>query len=77
MKTTRVIWLISAMLLTSCTVVRYTAGDTALTVIDVHPGGETIMMDGELLNRGKLSVNREQGSSAEIVGAAVDAAVGL
>ncbi len=62
-------------LLTGCTYVRYDQG--ALTVIDLHPGGESIALDGALEGRGELSVNREQGSNAEIIGAAVDAAVGL
>ena len=62
-------------LLTGCTFVRYDQG--ALTVLDIHPGGESIALDGILEGRGALSVNREQGSNAEIIGAAVDAAVGL
>jgi len=62
-------------MLTGCTFVRYSDG--ALMVIDIHPGGESIALDGVLNERGALSVNREQGSSAEIIGAAVDAATGL
>jgi len=62
-------------LLTGCTFVRYSEG--SLTVIDIHPSGESIALDGTLNDRGELSVNREQGSNAEIIGAAVDAAVGL
>ena len=62
-------------LLTGCTYVRYQNGE--LTVIDFHPSGESIALDGTLNDRGELSVNREQGSNAEIIGAAVDAAVGL
>lgn len=62
-------------LLAGCTYVRYDQG--ALTVIDLHPGGESIALDGTLDGRGALTVNREQGSNAEIIGAAVDAAVGL
>lgn len=65
------------LLLTSCTAVRYTSGDTTLTVIDLHPGGESLSLDGAIHGTGTLAVNREQGSSAEIVGAAVDAAVGF
>lgn len=62
-------------LLTGCTYVRYQNGE--LTVIDFHPSGESIALDGTLNDRGELSVNREQGSSADIVSSAVDAAVGL
>lgn len=62
-------------LLTGCTYVRYQNG--GLTVIDFHPSGESIALDGALEGRGELSVNREQGSNAEIIGDVVDAAVGL
>lgn len=61
--------------LSACTFVRYDTG--TLTVIDLHPGGEQITLDGELVERGRISVNRQQGSSAEVIGVAVDAAVGL
>ena len=67
--------LVALSLLAGCTFVRYSDG--ALMVIDIHPGGESIALDGVLNDRGTLSVNREQGSNAEIIGAAVDAAVGL
>lgn len=62
-------------LLTGCTYVRYQDG--ALTVIDFHPSGESIALDGALEGRGALTVNREQGSNAEIIEGVVDAAVGL
>ena len=71
----KILILMTAIALTSCTFVRYDQG--ALTVIDIHPSGESIALDGVLNDRGALSVNREQGSNAEIIGAAVDAAVGL
>ena len=67
--------ILAISLLTGCTYVRYDQG--SLTVIDLHPGGESIALDGTLKDRGELSVNREQGSNAEIIGAAVDAAEGL
>ena len=67
--------ILAISLLTGCTYVRYQNGE--LTVIDFHPSGESIALDGTLNDRGELSVNREQGSNAEIIGAAVDAAVGL
>ena len=67
--------IVAIAMLTGCTFVRYNQG--ALTVIDIHPGGESIALDGVLNERGALSVNREQGSSAEIVSDVVDAAVGL
>ena len=67
--------LAAMLLLASCTYVRYQDG--ALTVIDLHPGGESIALDGALDGRGTLTVNREQGSNAEVIGTVVDAAVGL
>ena len=67
--------ILAISLLTGCTYVRYQNGE--LTVIDFHPGGESIALDGALEGRGELSVNREQGSNAEIIGDVVDAAVGL
>lgn len=67
--------IVAISLLAGCTYVRYDQG--ALTVIDLHPGGESIALDGALEGRGELSVNREQGSNAEIIGDVVDAAVGL
>ena len=67
--------IVAISLLSGCTYVRYQNGE--LTVIDLHPGGESIALDGTLEGRGELSVNREQGSSAEIIGDVVDAAVGL
>ena len=76
MKTLLVLALAAATSLsTACTYVRYQDG--ALTVIDLHPGGESIALDGTLDGRGALTVNREQGSSAEVIGTVADAAVGL
>ena len=71
----RIVIALAAAALSGCTFVRYDAG--ALTVIDLHPGGEQITLDGELVERGRISVNRQQGSSADLIGVAVDAAVGL
>jgi len=67
--------IVAIAMLAGCTFVRYSDG--ALMVIDIHPGGESIALDGVLDGRGALSVNREQGSSAEIVSDVVDVAVGL
>lgn len=69
--------LITALLLTSCTVVRYQSTERTLTVIDLHPGGETLVLDGVLTNIGRVSVNRDTSDSSAVVGAAIDAAVGL
>lgn len=65
------------VLLTGCTVVRYQSTERTLTVLDVHPGGESLVLDGVLTNIGRVSVNRDTSDSSSVVGAVVDAAVGL
>lgn len=65
------------VLMTGCTVVRYQSDERTLTVIDLHPGGETLVLDGVLTNIGRVSVNRDTSDSTAVVGAVVDAAVGL
>jgi len=65
--------ILAALLITSCTTVRYTSGDTSLTVLDLHPGGETISLSGVLDDTGTLDVNREQGSSSEVITATGEA----
>ena len=68
---------LSALLITSCTVVRYQSEERTLTVIDLHPGGESLSLSGAIESIGTLDVNRESGSSAQIVSDAVDAATGI
>lgn len=71
---TRSLMLIAALLvMTSCTAVRYKSSDTSLTVIDLHPGGESLSLSGVLDSKGALDVNREQGSSAEVITATGEA----
>lgn len=71
---TRALILIAAFaVMTSCTAVRYKSADTSLTVIDLHPGGETLSLSGVLDGTGALDVNREQGSSAEVITATGEA----
>ena len=69
--------MLAILTLTSCTMVRYQSTERTLTVIDLHPGGESITLSGAIQDTATLDVNREQGSNAEIIGAAVDAAIGL
>jgi len=66
-----------SLILASCTVVRYSSDERTLTVIDLHPGGESLSLSGAIESIGTLDVNREQGSSAQIVSDAVDAATGI
>jgi len=73
----RIIVILAALMLTSCTVVRYQSTDRTLTVIDLHPGGETLSLQGTLDSIGTLDVNRDTQDSSSVVGAVVDAAVGL
>lgn len=78
MKTLTIMLAMLAILtMTSCTMVRYQSTERTLTVIDLHPGGESITLSGAIQDTAILDVNREQGSNAEIIGAAVDAAIGL
>lgn len=65
--------LLSCLLLQSCTYLTYTDTERSFRVVDLHPGGESISVQATLDSIGTLDVNREQGSSAEIV----DAATGL
>lgn len=65
--------IITALLLQSCTYLTYTDTERSFRVVDLHPGGESISVQGALENLGTLDVNREHGSSEKIV----DAAVGL
>ncbi len=69
--------IIAAAILTSCTAVRYSDGTRSLTVVDIHPGGETLVLDGALTSIGKVSINRNTEDSSTVIGAAVDAVVGL
>ena len=73
-----IIVLLTIMLaMSSCTVVRYQSTERTLTVVDLHPGGESLVLDGVLTNIGRVSVNRDTSDSSAVVGAVVDAAVGL
>jgi hypothetical protein len=75
----RVIRLFSAAILVAvipasgCTYARYTNPEHTLTVIDLHPTGNTVALDAALTGKGTLSLNRESGSAEGIVGEVVDA----
>lgn len=71
------ITLTAILLLSSCTVVRYKSTERTLTVIDIHPGGESLSLSGILDGTGALDVNREQGSNEGIITSAVDAVTGV
>lgn len=72
-----IIAILAALMLTSCTVVRYQSTDRTLTVIDLHPGGETLSLQGTLDSIGTLDVNRDTSDSTATIGVVVDGAVGL
>lgn len=63
--------------MTGCTMVRYQSEDRTLTVVDLHPGGETLSLQGTLDSIGTLDVNRDTSDSTAVIGTVVDAAVGL
>ena len=74
---TIIVLLIIMLAMSSCTVVRYQSDERTLTVVDLHPGGESLVLDGALTSIGKVSVNRNTEDSSPVIGAAVDAAIGL
>lgn len=69
-------FLVFVLLATSCTMVRYQSEDRTLTVVDLHPGGETLSLQGTLDSIGTLDVNRDTSDSTAVVGTIVEAAVG-
>ena len=69
----KIIVILAALMLTSCTVVRYQSTDRTLTVVDLHPGGETLSLQGTLDSIGTLDVNRDTQDSQELVTMVVDA----
>ena len=60
-------------MLSACTLIKT---ETA-TIIDFHPSGDALDISLEKPDGTKLDATREQNSSAEVIGVAVDAAVGL
>jgi len=61
---------IAALLLTSCTAVRYKSGDTSLTVIDFSPGEDRLEATANIDGKGEITVGRLQGSSVDAITAA-------
>lgn len=72
----KIIVILAALMLTSCTVVRYQSTDRTLTVVDLHPGGESLSLSGALDSIGTMDVNRDTSDSTAVVGTIVEAAVG-
>ena len=60
-------------LLSGCTVIT----TPEFKLIDIHPSGDAIDVSVKKADGTTIEAVREQGSNAEIIGAAVDAAVGL
>jgi hypothetical protein len=54
-------------LVAGCTYARYTDDSHSLTILDLHPTGNTVNLDAALTGKGKLSLNRESGSAEGIV----------
>tara|TARA_R110000772_G_scaffold151616_3_gene262392 strand:- start:103 stop:360 length:258 start_codon:yes stop_codon:yes gene_type:complete len=68
------ICIIAVMALTGCTWISYSSETISLTALDFHPSGDSISLDGVLQDKATLSVNRDQGSSADIIETVADAA---
>lgn len=63
-----VVWVAALCAITSgCTYARYTDSSHTLTILDLHPTGNTVNLDAALTGKGKLSLNRESGSAEGIV----------
>lgn len=54
-------------ILTGCTTLTYKSEDVSLKVVDWHPGGESLMLDGVLDGIGSISVNRETEGAEDFV----------
>lgn len=55
------------LMLNACTYAKYTDSTHTLTILDLHPTGNTVNLDAALTGKGKLSLNRESGSAEGIV----------
>lgn len=53
--------------LNACTIARYTDETHTLTILDLHPTGNTVSLAASLEGKGQMSLNREQGSAEGIV----------
>ena len=69
--------LVAMLSLTGCTLVHYSSGDRSLLVMDIHPGGESIDFSGQLEGIGEAELNREQGSSENVITGTVDSLTGI
>ncbi len=59
--------LVVVLLAAGCTFARYSNPDHSLTVIDLHPTGNTVALDAALTGKGRLTLNREQGGTEGLV----------
>jgi hypothetical protein len=62
------------ILLSACTVLKYSDGEKSLFVADVRLAGSAIDLSGTLVGKGTLDVNREQGSQGAAAAEAIEAA---
>lgn len=63
--------------LTGCSFLYYGSEERAFVVIDLHPAGESLSFSGELDDLASVEVNREQGSSDEVIGDVIDGVTGV
>jgi hypothetical protein len=73
-----IILLLVAMLsFTGCSFLYYGSDERTLMVVDLHPGGESIEFSGELDGVANAELNREQGSSEDVITDTVDSLTGI
>lgn len=69
--------LVAVIVLTGCSAVYYGSEERTLLLVDLHPGGESIEFNGELDGVANAQLNREQGSSEDVITGAVDSLTGI
>lgn len=62
-----VVGTVAIVMLTGCTLARYSGPEHSLTVIDIHPTGNTVALDAALNDKGRVRLNREQGGTEGLV----------
>ena len=60
------------LVLNGCTIASYKDGD--FFIADLHPGGESVVIQGTLAGKGELKVERTNEDSTQVLEAALEAA---
>lgn len=69
--------LLLVAVLSGCTAVIYSSEERTLVVVDLHPVGGNTTFAGTLNGVGEAALNREQGSSEDVITGAVDSLTGI